>query len=107
MLEKGLLSGARQFQSTHSLTNRTWNDRNMDTHDIYVYIKPFSVFIYLFDKQQDHVCHLIFSLHLKVDTIVSIPVLLQYFFPNFSTFNKERKIKHTTTANVRKESMFF
>lgn len=71
-----------------------------------VYIKPFSVFIYLFDKQQDHVCHLILSLHLKVDTIVSIPVLLQYFFPNFSTFNKERKIKHTT-ANVRKESMFF
>lgn len=26
------------------------------------YIKPYSVFIYLFDKQQDHVCHLIFFL---------------------------------------------
>ena len=29
-----------------------------------------------------------------------------FFFPNFSTFNKEKKKKHTTTANVRKESMF-
>lgn len=28
------------------------------------------------------------------------------FFPNWSTLNEERKIKHTTTANVRKESSF-
>lgn len=56
-----------------------------------VYIKPFSVFIYLFDKQQDHVCHLIFSLHLKVDTIVSIPVLLQYFFLTSVHLTKKEK----------------
>lgn len=57
-----------------------------------VYIKPFSVFIHLFDKQQDHVCHLIFSLHLKVDTIVSIPVLLQYVFLT-SVHLTKKKIK--------------
>lgn len=43
-------------------------------------------------------------LHLKVDTIVGIPVYYNIFFALTGVhLTKKEKIKHTTTANVRKE----
>lgn len=46
-----------------------------------------------------------FSLHLKVDAIVSLPGFLQQF-SLIKTFNKTKNKNKHTTANVRKENMF-
>lgn len=45
------------------------------------------------------------SLYLKVDTIISITFYYNVFLTLIHLTKK--KNKHTTTANVRKESIFF
>lgn len=59
-----------------------------------IHIKTaFYIFIFLFDKQQYHVCHF------NVDTIIRLSVILQYL--RFLCPLRYIKKKNTSTANVR------
>lgn len=68
----------------------TWNDKHLNTHNKCLH-KTFQCFYLFIDKQQDHVCHLVFFI-IESRYNSQYTSFITIVFPNLSTFNKERKI---------------